>query len=478
MSSRKLRHVLIASFSTLALTVAAVPAAGALSSLGSSSSGLDWFSSSPGVEAPQPTASAPKNIIYLIGDGMGYDHVAAANFYQTGDSRYQVEGPAGSELAQIDAPAVQKFEGDDWNELGMTSFQHGNSYDGKAAWSDHNYVNLDTTDSAAAGTAMATGVKTVNGMLGVDPNNAAQENTSERAKDNEKAAGVVSSVPFSHATPAAWAVHTESRNDYQLIADQMINSELDVVFGAGNPHFDDNAQRIDTPDYKYISEGSFNKLANGETDWAYVEEDVDFEALAAGKVEDKDYFGIAQAGSTLQQGRAGESVEPYDVPFNDVVDLETMTLGALNVLSQDEDGFHLMVEGGAIDWAGHANDIARDIEETEAFIDAANAVIDWVETNSSWEETLVIVTADHETGYLSAAGEDPDWKAMTGEAGKAPNHAYYSGNHTNELVPFYFKGAGSEDILAATTGTDPVRGNYVDNVTVAQLTLNKWWARD
>ena len=164
--------------------------------------------------------------------------------------------------------------------------------------------------------------------------------------------------------------------------------------------------------------------------------------------------------------------------MNDVVDLATMSEGALNVLNQDEDGFHLMIEAGAIDWAGHANDIARDIEEVRAFNDAVEAVVAWVEENSSWNETLLIVTADHETGYLSGAGEGEFYRALTGEAGQAPTHQYYSDNHTNMVVPFYFRGAGSADIMDSVTGTDPVRGDYIDNITVANLTLDTWWARN
>ena len=150
-----------------------------------------------------------------------------------------------------------------------------------------------------------------------------------------------------------------------------------------------------------------------------------------------------------------------------------MSEGALNVLGQDEDGFHLMIEGGAIDWTGHANDISRNIEEQQDFNKAVDSVIAWVEQNSSWDETLLIVTADHETGYLSGQDELPNWKALTGEAGQVPDHGWYSGNHTNQVVPVFFKGAGSEDIKASTVGTDPVRGGFIDNITIANLTFDK-----
>lgn len=322
---------------------------------------------------------------------------------------------------------------------------------------------------------MATGVKTSNGMVGVNPAGETIKNTSEYAIEKGKAAGVVSSVPFNHATPAAWAAHNSNRNDLHAMAEEMIGSDLNVIMGAGHPFFDNNANPIANADEDYMQAAQYERLAKGETDFTFIEEDADFEALANGTVESNKYFGLAQVEDTLQHDRDGESTTPYDVPQNDVVDLATMSRAALNVLNQDEDGFHLMVEGGAIDWAGHANDIARDIEEVQAFNNAVETVIEWVETNSSWDETLVIVTADHETGYMTGPDNDPNWSAMTGAAGIVPNHGWSSGNHTNQLVPLFARGAGASDIVAAADEVDLVRGNYIDNVEVANLTFNKWW---
>ncbi len=146
--------------------------------------------------------------------------------------------------------------------------------------------------------------------------------------------------------------------------------------------------------------------------------------------------------------------------MNDVVDPATMSRGALNVLSRDEDGFPLMIEVGAIDWAGHANGITRDIEEVRSFDDAVDAVVARVEENSSWNEILLIVTAGHGTGYLSGV-----------DGGEI--HQYHSGGHTNMVVPFYFRGAGSGDTLDSVTGTDPVRGDCIDNTTVVNLTTRQ-----
>lgn len=150
-----------------------------------------------------------------------------------------------------------------------------------------------------------------------------------------------------------------------------------------------------------------------------------FEKWTEGNVEaDKKYFGLASVASTLQQGRDGNSdaAEPGTDPKNDVVDLPTMTTGALNVLGQNDKGFSVMIEGGAIDWSGHSNQTGRDIEETQDFNKAVDAAIAWVKENSSWDETLLIVTADHETGYLSGKEETESWNPQTGEKGKAPEH--------------------------------------------------------
>lgn len=418
---------------------------------------------------------APKNIIYMVGDGMGFNHVANTNFFESGQSRYGVEGEAdGETLEQADGEAVQVFEGDEWQQSSMSTYPVDSGYDPVKAWNDNDYINHDVTDSAAAGTAMATGQKTLNGMIGVDADGNKLENTNERAISVGKSAGVVSSVPFNHATPAAWSAHNADRNALHAMADEMVDSDLDVIFGAGHPDFDDNAEEREAT-YEYISADAQERLESGATDFEYFDDNATFDDLAAGKVEDKQYFGLAPVATTLQQNRDGESQVPGDVPANDVTDLATMSTAALNVLGQDDDGFQVMIEGGAIDWTGHANESARNIEETQDFNAAVEAVNEWVAENSSWNETLVIVTADHETGYLSGPDQGDAWKALQGPKSEIPAHEWYSGNHTNQLVPVFVRGAGADEVLASATKEDPVRGSYIDNTTIAKLTLENWW---
>lgn len=431
------------------------------------------LSSMPAVEA---ATAAPKNVIVLIGDGMGYSHITNATYYEHGTAYKRIAGSPGK-VNEVVGRAGFNFERFPV-QTDMTTYSVYGSYDPQKAWTDFDYVKANPTDSAAASTAMATGVKTYNAGLGVDKDQNPVENISERAIAMGKAAGSISSVQFSHATPAGYVVHHPNRNDYRGIANQEIYSDMTVVMGAGHPEFTDGGAKK-APSYSYISGEDFNGLREGVEGWTLVEEKSDFEALTSGETPER-VFGIAQAASTLQQGRPGKSVQPFDVPFNaNVPSLETMTKGALNVLDNDPDGFTLMVEGGAIDWTGHANDSARNVEETLEFNKAVDAVIDWVETNSNWDETLVIVTADHETGYLEGpTSSDKFWSIQTGRKGRVvpTGHAWYSGDHTNQLVPVYAKGAGSQQLLARATKTDPVRGAYLDNTDLANLLLEDLWS--
>jgi alkaline phosphatase len=103
------------------------------------------------------------------------------------------------------------------------------------------------------------------------------------------------------------------------------------------------------------------------------------------------------------------------------------------------------------------------------------AVIDWVEASSSWDETLVVVTADHETGYLTGPGSDPGWTPLTGRAGEVAQVQWNSEKHTNTLVPLFAQGAGARDLLGMTEGNDPVRGPYLDNTDLPHLILDELW---
>lgn len=434
----------------------------------------------PAVAAPE--APGPKNVILLIGDGMGYNHIDAASLYEHGTTYAQVDvDPQAGTIEHLPGTASQVFQSFPV-QVGMSTHSANGraEYDPTKAWADFDWIAEGATDSAAAGTALATGVKTNNGILGIDPEGNSVTNVAERAAELDKATGVVTSVQFSHATPAAWGAHNASRNDLHGISEEMIAGPLDVIMGAGHPYFDDDNQPIDAGRFDYLSEGAWNKLQDGQTPFTLIEDKGQFEALAAGEDLPEQVFGLAQVASTLQQARSGESEGqlPFEVEQNDVASLATMTQGALNVLEQNDNGLFLMVEGGAIDWTGHANETTRNIEETVDFNRAVETVVDWVETESSWDETLVIVTADHETGYLDGDRSDPTWTPITGAKGQLPNEKWFSGNHTNQLVPVFAKGAGSELLASYATGTDPVRGAYLDNVDIARVAFESWGRED
>ncbi len=436
----------------------------------------------PALPASADEPSGPKNVILLIGDGMGYNHVDAASLYEHGTTYRQIDvDPATGSIAHLPGTASQVYEQFPVQVAASTFSANGRAaYDPQAAWADYGWIKQGPTDSAAAGTALASGVKTNNGILGIDPAGNSVKNVAERASEIGKATGVVTSVQFSHATPAAFGAHNASRNDLHGISDEMIDGPLDVVVGAGHPLYGDDHQELAAPRYDYLSEAGWTKLVDGQSQFTLVEDTADFEALAAGEDVPEKLFGLVQVGSTLQQARSGDVAGklPFEVPLNDVPSLATLTQGALNVLEQDEDGLFLMVEGGAIDWTGHANQTTRNVEETIDFNRAVETVVEWVETESSWDETLVVVTADHETGYLSGTESDPTWKPLTGAKGQLPRESWYSGDHTNQLVPVYAKGAGAEAYTAAATGADPVRGAYLDNTDIPNALFAAWGHED
>jgi alkaline phosphatase len=342
------------------------------------------------------------------------------------------------------------------------------------------------TDSAAAATTMSTGVKTYGGAIGVGMDGTALVHAMEIAEAKGLSTGVVSSVEFSHATPAGFVAHNVSRNNYEEIAYEMIyESTTDVIMGAGHPWFGRDGEQLTSPNtFKYVGgESTWEDLvagtagydADGVTNlWKLIQTHQEFQKLMVGDTPNR-VIGVPQLYQTLQQERGGDGyADPYVVPLiESVPTLEEMTVAALNVLDNDEDGLFLMVEGGAVDWAGHANQSGRVIEEQIDFDNAVQAVVEWVKTNSNWGETLLIVTGDHETGYMTGPNSDPGWNPIVNNgAGVLPGMEFHSGNHTNSLVPFFAKGDDGRWFKEMFDFSDPVRGRTIDNSDIGVLVID------
>jgi alkaline phosphatase len=307
----------------------------------------------------------------------------------------------------------------------------------------------------------------------------------ELAEEKGKATGVITSVEWTHATPAGFVAHNVHRNNYAEIGQEMVNlSAADVVMGAGHPWYDADGNLKDTPNtFNYVGgQATWDALvagtAGGDADgdgtddpWTLIQTRAEFQALMSGPTP-KRVLGTAQVYQTLQQGRSGDAMaDPYIVPrIETVPTLTEMTLAALNILDDDPDGLYLMVEGGAVDWANHSNQPGRMIEEAIEFERAVEAVVNWVQKNSNWGETLLIVTGDHETGYLWGPGSDPDWMPIVNNGmGNLPGMQYNSTNHTNSLMVLSAKGDAGRMFRRYADQYDPVRGWYLDNTELAKL---------
>jgi len=436
----------------------------------------------------------PKNIIIMIGDGMGFNHLKATEYYLYGsDDSSKVRDSSFVKLAMATFPAIIETK----PEKVLSS-----GYNAEAIHKNPINLNNSFTESAAAGTAIACGKKTYNGAIGIGAMNDTLANLTELAKSLGKSAGIVTTVPISHATPASFVAHCSERRNYQEIARQMLfNSKLDVLMGCGNPDYNNNGE-FQKMNAKYVGgEDLWEQLKNtdsqtefvindikyhvkdidgdGEADaWTLIQDSADFAKLTK-KITEKRILGVPRVYETLQARRDIKETllnNPFETAYiPDMPSLELMTKGALNVLSQQDKGFLLMVEGGAIDWASHDNRTDRMIEETIDFLNTVESVIKWISIYSSWEETLLIVTADHECGFLWAEGGNDKFNPII-NAGKnqIPKMKWYSGDHTNSLVPFFAKGASSSLFYNFADEYDPYQGYYIQNTEIAQTIFMLW----
>ncbi len=457
---------------------------------------------------------APKrHVIMMIADGAGFNTFHATSMYQ-------------GKWDSAKGCGMQVYNGPDWTCVAAQTFPLNLSakplgtdqqdpalvYDPVKAWdrkTGYEWLTAGYTDSAAAGTALSTGKKTFNNAINwSDLNQPIKPTMPELACSLGLATGAVTSVEWSHATPAAFSnAHSAERDQYQEIAQQMLQGGvLDVIMGAGNPDFDNNGQpwkptkvkkteaekAAETAkgitgeiaadrEYKYVGgkeaweaiEAARNSPGGLYLGYRPVSTKAEFEALCQGEAPAK-VLGTAQVATTLQQARtkAGDKHPDEDTPLNpNVPTLDTMTRGALNVLGRKPNGFFLMIEGGAVDWANHNNLPGRMIQEQMDFHLAIESVVAWVETHSNWDETLLVITSDHETGLLRGpdSDEDPFRPLVDNGPGMIPGLAYHSKKHSNSLVPVFARGVGAEQLEALTVGIDPVLGPYIDNTAITRI---------
>ncbi len=296
--------------------------------------------------APQSPAR-PRSVILMIGDGMGPQQLGLLETY----ARKAPSSPYGE---------------------GRTAFR-ALADAGTVGLSLHYPADGLVTDSACSATQLALGEPSRNEIIGLDADGTRRENVRERAAALGKATGIVSDTRLTHATPAAFLAHQGYRSAEAAIAAQIVATDVQVALSGGRRYF--------VPDAGYREDGR----------------DLLAEAGAAGFEVVTDAGGLASAGERVL-GLFAEGGMPDALSARDqatVPTLAAMTEAALARLEADEDGFFLMVEGGQIDWAAHSNDAGWMLAELLRFDAALAVALAYVEAHP---DTLLVVTADHETG--------------------------------------------------------------------------------
>ncbi|PAV30788.1 alkaline phosphatase [Virgibacillus profundi] len=255
----------------------------------------------------------------------------------------------------------------------------------KGMYTTHS-ANSDITDSAAAGTAMATGNKTNNGVIGLDPEGNELETILEAAEKDGRSSGLVATSTITHATPASFAAHVVDRNNETEIARQLVTSDVDVMLGGGKNNFLSASQDGNQEELNLIKQAEDQGFEFVETR----DELTDIEEL---DVENGDrLLGLFADDALSPELHRGDTAEPS---------IAEMTKTAIDVLEEDKDGFFLVVEGSQIDWAGHDNDAAWAMSDTAAFEKAVEEAIEFAKEDG---KTLVVVAGDHDTGGMTTGG--------------------------------------------------------------------------
>ena len=252
-------------------------------------------------------------------------------------------------------------------------------------------ANRFITGSAAAATAIGCGEKTNISFIGVTPDNTPIKSVAELAKEQGKKVGIISSVSIDHATPAAFYSHVPTRKMYYEIALQLANSDFDYFAGGG----------IKDPDGKKSKNPQGNVLEIAKKNgFTIVDNKADFEKL------NKDSGRVIARNKNLPDGKA----LPYVIDMTpEDIRLDEFLSKGIELLDNDK-GFFVMLEGGKIDWACHANDAVSSIDNTLSFDKSIKVALDFAAKHP--EETLIVVTGDHETGGLTMGFAGTKYKSF------------------------------------------------------------------
>ena len=331
------------------------------------------------LSADASAMKAPKYVFLFIGDGMSYPQIQSTSDYlgALNDADYWQAQPSldDNQGAILDGPEYLNFM--NFEGVGTAVTYDSNSF---------------APDSASTATSISTGHKTYSGSINVDETGTVEYETITEKLHSQKgySVGVITSVNLNHATPAAFYAHQASRNDYYDIGLELIESGFEYFAGGG----------LLKPDGADAANPSDNLYDLAEAaGYQVVMTQAEAEAVAA----DDDKVII------IDEHLADSDAMPYEIDrTDDMWALADYVEKGIEVLSDDEDGFFMMCEGGKIDWACHANDAGSTIHDTQALADAVQVAIDFAKEHA--DETLILVTGDHETGGLTIgfAGTDYD----------------------------------------------------------------------
>lgn len=403
-----------------------------------------------------------KNIILVVFDGMDWQTTKAAALYYSQADKYQ--GGRGTGLYFQDYPAAGTSQfgymvtaphnastnvdvnkqsvlnpggklrgGYNITKGGPTPWTPGSDIKYLIGSASNNYSEHAYPDSAATATSMTSGIKSYNSSINVDPTGAPVTTIAHQAQQDGYAIGVVTSVPITHATPAAAYAHNVTRNDYQDIARDLVGQTsishpedslpgLDVVLGGGfgtveKPSGSKSHGKNFVPGWKYISEETIKKADvkhGGKYTVALrtpgVKGKQGLQQATQSAIKNKTrllgVYGVGNYAAHLPfqtadgdyqpapgKSNSAEKYSAEDIKENPT--LADMTESALEVLSQNKKGFWLLVEAGDVDWANHDNNLDNSIGAVKSGEAAFKTITDWVEKNSNWQDTVVILTADH-----------------------------------------------------------------------------------